>query len=192
MNLLELDELISGAVYLYTVNIPGLHSLFLVLGAAPIYALPLLLLGLFLRNRAADRRSSVKLFLAALLAWQVLSNAVGSFLYGQYGFRDRPFASTGATELFFERPEKAFPSDHASVLVVVTILLFAYGYKKLGWVMVAGTFLTVVGRVGIGFHYLGDMIGGATIGLIAYGIMRWLDRPLEQLFNRFRFLGSHD
>ena len=160
MTLIEIDELISGAVYLYTVNIPGIHPLFLALGAVPIYALPLLLLVLFLRNRGRDRRSATKLFLGAILAWQILSNAVGSFLYGQYGFRDRPFASTGATELFFERPEKAFPSDHASVLVVVTMLLFAYGYKKLGWLLVAGTSLTIIGRVGIGFHYLGDMIGG--------------------------------
>lgn len=192
MTLIELDELISGAVYLYTVNIPGVHPLFLVLGAAPIYALPILLLVLFLRNRGFDRRSAIKLFFAAILAWQVLANAVGSFLYGQYGFRDRPFASTGATELFFERPEKAFPSDHASVLIVVTMLLFAYGYKKLGWVILVGTCLTVIGRVGIGFHYLGDMVGGAVIGLAAYALMRWLDRPLEKLFDRFSFLTAHE
>lgn len=191
MTLLQLDQQISDAAYRLIGGTTSLETAFLVLAALPVYALPIVLLILFIRNRGIDRRASIKLFFGAVLAWQVLSNAVGSFLYGQYGFRDRPFAATGATELFFERPQKAFPSDHASVLAVITALLFAYGYRRLGWIFLIGTLLTMIGRVGIGFHYVGDMVGGAIIGLLAYGILRLLDRPLERLFDRVKLLEHH-
>jgi membrane-associated phospholipid phosphatase len=38
--------------------------------------------------------------------------------------------------------------------------------------------------VAIGFHFVGDIIGGWLIGLIGFGLLVWLDRPLQQLLEK--------
>lgn len=179
--LLDLDLLVTTALYAAA----QVRVLFLTIATVPIYALPLTLIWLFWRNRGSDRSVAVKVFLGSFLAWQVLAKAVGEFFYRTYGFRDRPFSSGGADELFFERPEKAFPSDHASVLFFVMLFFFRSGYPKLGWLFAVVLLLTALGRVSVGYHYVGDIVGGLAIGALAYGIMVLLDKPLNRFLARW-------
>ncbi len=190
MTLLEWDERVSAAAHAYTSDLPSAQSFFLIAGAVPVYAVPVGLAWLFWRNQGTDRVVAVKIFVSAIVAWQVLSNAIGTFLYSTYGFRDRPFAPVSSGEFFFERPEKAFPSDHASVLGVVTMMLFAAGYRKLAWVFVVLTFVTMVGRVGVGYHYLGDMLGGLAVAALTFAMMRLIDKPLDRALKGISFLNA--
>lgn len=186
--LLTLDNQITYELYDWGNRYPLIQRLFLYVAVVAVYALPVVLLWLFWRNQSADRRSAIKMFLAAIVVWRGLSNWLGAWLYDSYGFRDRPFADRGLQEFFFERPEKAFPSDHAAVLTVVAALLFVYGYRRLGWYFVVALVLTVIGRVVVGFHFFGDVLGGVALGLLMVGIMRLVDRPLERMFDRFSFV----
>jgi len=185
--LLALDERLTLALFNWGSAHTAVQTLFLAIAVVAVYALPVVLIWLFWRNQAADRRTVAKIFIAVVISWRIFSQALGAFLYGQYGFRDRPFALEGLREFFFERPEKAFPSDHAVVLTVVVLLLFRFGYPKLGGWFIIALLLTALGRVVVGFHFLGDVLGGVGLGLVTYALMLALDRPLERLFDRLNF-----
>lgn len=186
--LLMLDNQITLALYDWGVGYPLLQRLFLYIAVVAVYALPIVLLWLFWRNRGRDRRSAIKIFLAVVLVWRLLSHTLGVFFYDLYGFRDRPFTERGLQEFFFEQPEKAFPSDHAAVLTVVTALLFFYGYRKLAWLFAGALVLTGFGRIVVGFHYFGDITGGVALGLVMWGVMKVLDQPIERFFDRITLL----
>src|SRR5689334_19660103 len=96
----------------------GVEKLFYSLATFFIYLLPLILIYLFWKG-GQDRVNSVKIFLAAVIPWLILTTLVGGYLFSHYGFRERPFATLGIQELFLKRPDKAFPSDHATVLMAV-------------------------------------------------------------------------
>lgn len=185
MWLVEWDETITRSWYLADRLSPVATGFLEAAAAGLIYALPIILLGLFFRS-PADRLKSLKIILAALLAWQVLAKLVGTLLYTTWGFRDRPFATFGLQEYFFERPEKAFPSDHAAVIMAVTLAFFYYRYPKIAYPFAVLGVLVCLARVMIGFHYVGDILGGWLIGLAGFLIVYALDRPITALYNRFQ------
>lgn len=181
--LLGLDQTITEFLY-YTNASPQLQRLIFVAASAFIYVIPVVLLVMFWRSHR-DQIVSLKIFLAAVLAWQVFSKFLGQFLYDGYGFRQRPFAQHGFKELLFERPEKAFPSDHAAVIAVVVIGFFVYKYPKMGWVFLVLGVISSLSRVVIGFHWFGDVVGGWLLGALAVGIVWLFDRPLTKTFEWF-------
>lgn len=105
MTLLELDRQITD--WFYQEQSGALQNFLLILSGGVIYALPLLLIILFFRS-AKDRLSAFKITVAAVLSWKVLNSLIGTLLYNNYGFRDRPFASSGLTELFLSNRRKPF------------------------------------------------------------------------------------
>lgn len=190
--LLALDDWVTLSLYDWGTANPGLQKFFLYIAVVAVYALPVVLVWLFWRNQKSDRRVAIKVFLGAILVWRVFSQALGSILYGNYGFRDRPFSARGLQEFFFEQPQKAFPSDHAAVLTVVAALFLLYRYPKLGWIFGAGLVLTGFGRIVVGFHYLGDVLGGIGLGLIVVAILALLDRFIERLFDKWNLAKAND
>jgi membrane-associated phospholipid phosphatase len=191
--LLAWDNRITLGLYDWGAAHQFVQRLFLYAAVVAVYALPIVLIWLFWRNRGSDRRVSIKIFLAAVVVWRVLSQVLGSLLYGQYGFRNRPFNQRGLQEFFFEQPQKAFPSDHAAVLTTVACLFLIYRYPRLGWFFVAALIVTAFGRVVVGFHYVGDILGGVTLGIVMTGVMVVLDRFFERLFDRWQLnKGTND
>lgn len=174
-SLLGLDRQITDFLY-YASSSELLQTSVFYLASGVVYLIPVVLLVMFFRSHA-DRLVAMKVFLSAVFAWQVLSNLLGDWLYGGYGFRDRPFAEMGLQELLFERPEKAFPSDHAAVIAAVVISFFMYRYPKLGYFFLITGVLSSLARVMIGFHWFGDIIGGWLLGAIAAGALWLLNRP---------------
>ena len=178
--LLGLDQTITEFFY-YSSASEGLQRAIFVAASVFIYIIPVVLFVMFWRSHR-DRIVALKIFTAAILAWQVFSNFLGQFLYDGYGFRQRPFAQQGFKELLFERPEKAFPSDHSAVIATVVIGFFVYKYPKLGRVFLILGAVSSLSRVVIGFHWFGDVIGGWLLGALAVGVIWLFDRPLTRLF----------
>jgi membrane-associated phospholipid phosphatase len=185
MTLLELDRQITD--WFYQEQSGALENLLLVLSGGVIYALPLLLIILFFRS-AKDRLSAFKITVAAVLSWKVLNSLIGTLLYNNYGFRDRPFASSGLTELFFEQPQKAFPSDHAAVMAAVVFLLYKFGYRRLGNTALVLALVSSLGRVAIGFHWFGDVVAGWTVGIIAAAFVLVFNRQFDRTWGWFERL----
>jgi len=190
MSILGLDDSITFGLYHQFSN-PWSEKLLYYSASTFVYLLPVVLIYLFWRG-GRDRVNSVKIFFIAVLAWQVLSALVGHYLYSHYGFRDRPFAVHGLQEFFFERPQKAFPSDHAAVIFGVMLALFAYGYRRPAWVFLVVGSLSALARVVVGFHYFGDIIGGFLIGGIAFWIIWLLQQPLDRWLSKIFRLTQED
>lgn len=179
MSLLTLDQRLTNWLYIGNQASPATERFLFTLASVFIYLLPIILLYLFFRSRD-DRAKAINVTAMAILSWQILSKFLGSFIYNHYGFRDRPFASHGLTEFLFEQPQKAFPSDHAAVLMAVTLGFFYYRYPKLGWLFLIGGVLSSLGRVVIGFHWFGDVIGGWLLAVVAFYLWRIVDQPVSR------------
>jgi membrane-associated phospholipid phosphatase len=177
MTLLELDRQITD--WFYRGQSGSFQQLLLIVSSGVIYLLPILLVILFFRS-AKDRLLAIKITIAALFSWQVLSRLIGTYFYATYGFRDRPFASGGLTELFFEQPQKAFPSDHAAVMAAVVFLLYKFGYRRLANIAMVLTLISSLGRVAIGFHWFGDVLTGWIVGLIGALVVLFFDRLINK------------
>ncbi len=177
--LLQLDHTITFWFYQSGTLSPGVQKIFYSVATFFIYSLPLILIYLFWRG-GQDRVNSAKIFLAAAIPWLIITSLVGGYLFSHYGFRERPFATLGIQELFLKRPDKAFPSDHATVLMAVTLAFYAYGYKKIGWLfLIGGVVLSSLARVAVGFHWFGDIVGGFVSGALGFWLVRALDSTLN-------------
>lgn len=185
--LLEIDKKLTTWLYLGDAFSGAADLVVFILASMIIYALPVVLLILFWRNRSNERQASLSVLVAALFSWLILANLTGYIAYEIYGFRERPFVDFGLNELFFERPQKAFPSDHAAVFAAAAAMFFATRLKTWGWFFVISGFLSCLARVSIGFHWVGDIIAGWLIGLIGFAIVYYLSPQLNRLFLRSKF-----
>lgn len=183
MSLLDLDYRLTFSLFNFGNSSEFVKYLSLGLAAVFAYGLPLVLIWMFWRG-AKSRIDSIKLFLLGIFTWKILNSVIGAYFYNTWGFRDRPFSLNGTVELFFEQPQKAFPSDHAALLLAVTAGFFFYRYPKLGWWFLAGTILSSLGRITVGFHYVGDILAGWVVGLVAAALFMMLDKPLHRTLER--------
>ncbi|MCR4277465.1 MAG: phosphatase PAP2 family protein [Candidatus Berkelbacteria bacterium] len=182
MSLLALDQNLTESLYSLTRDNIGLQRVVYDVATYLIFLLPLLLVTLVIKPNT--RFVAAKIFGATVITWQVFNKLVGEFFYTQYGFRDRPFAFGGLRELLFEQPQKSFPSDHAAVLLFVTLSLFYYRQKTWAWVFLVITVLSSLARVTVGFHWVGDIFGGWLIGAIGFGLLVIIDRPLQAFLEK--------
>ena len=180
MTLITADKAVQDLLYITPHLSRGGQNFLYVFAGWPVYIVPITLLALFFRN-TKDRANSVRLFIGSVFTWQILNRLIGTYLYNNYGFRDRPFAATGAKEFFLERPEKAFPSDHAAFLASFVILLYAMGYKKLGNALLIVTIITGFARVMMGFHWPLDILAGWLVGGIGACIYLLVDPYIKTL-----------
>lgn len=124
-----------------------------------------------------------KLAAASALGAAALGLLVNRVITSVY-HRDRPFISHPSARVFGpHKTDPSFPSDH-------TTAAFAIGVAVLLFDSVAGAvFLTVaaligVGRVFVGEHYPGDVLGGILIGAAAAFVVVRLGRPVIALLVR--------
>ena len=143
--LLNLDRSLTDQFYDLIWANSAMQQLTHFLATYLIYFLPLMLLYFFFLNK--KRLVATKVFFGVILTWKVYSSLIGTFFYTFYGFRDRPFASKGIAELFFEQPHKAFPSDHAAVLMFLTLILFEYRQSRWAQLFLVLTILSTLAMV---------------------------------------------
>jgi undecaprenyl-diphosphatase len=92
--------------------------------------------------------------------------------------RDRPFITHPSAHVFgAHKTDASFPSDHttAAIGIAVAVLLIDTG---VGLAFLALAVLIAVGRVIVGEHYPGDVLGSALIGIaVAFAVVRF-GRPV--------------
>jgi len=88
--------------------------------------------------------------------------------------------TTAILERFSSRGA-AFPSSHVSVSVVQTLMAWRW-QRRLVWLLTPLTLALALGAVYGGFHYLTDVVAGASLGVIIVAIVLqrdWLRRALQ-------------
>ena len=73
----------------------------------------------------------------------------------------------------------AFPSDHAVMFFIVALGLWSLSRKGGRWALLGALFFSAL-RVGLGFHWPSDMLGGAVIGSMALAFIVALERLWPQ------------
>ena len=113
-----------------------------------------------------------------------LALILGSGLFVQF-FRffyhhPRPFEEMGFIPLIAESASSSFPSNHATILFALSLLVFYLNRKAGLWFFIL-SLLNGLARVVVGVHWPLDILGGALVGLLAaYLIHRWLDPLAKQ------------
>jgi undecaprenyl-diphosphatase len=147
-----------------------------VLSVYVVYLVPIILVMLWFYSHHS-KKVALQAFGSGLLAWFVFSKFISHYLW----YRSRPYvANDNLKELIFTRPDYSFPSDHAALLVALTVSVWLSGYRKLGIGLMIMAIVVGVTRVVAGVHYPLDVLAGAGIGFVAVMIVRWLDRPLTK------------
>jgi len=82
--------------------------------------------------------------------------------------RPRPEGEWG--QIYRSSDPHSFPSGHAARVTMLTLLILLSGNIWLGLLMIFWTLLVVTARVGLGVHYLSDIIAGIAIGTMFGGL----------------------
>ena len=79
--------------------------------------------------------------------------------------RRRPEGEWGA--IYRRTDPHSFPSGHAARAVLLAILITIWGPTWLGIILIIWAPLVSVARVGLGVHYLSDVLAGTLLGFLA-------------------------
>ncbi len=129
----------------------------------------------FLARPGRDRKW--KLAAGSALGAAALGLVVNRLLAALH-HRDRPFISHPSAHVFGpHKTDPSFPSDHttAAIAIAVAVLLIDTG---VGLLFLTLAILIAVGRVIVGEHYPGDVLGSTLIGIAAAFVVVRLGRPV--------------
>jgi undecaprenyl-diphosphatase len=88
--------------------------------------------------------------------------------------RVRPY-DAGISHLIINRSgDWSFPSDHATATFAIAAAFLVHGLTRRGLAFLVAAFLVCVSRIYVGTHYVTDILGGATTGIVAATIVRSL------------------
>jgi len=153
-----------------------LDYIILFIGKYLVYFIPIgLLVSWFIYNSNQDRIAMIKTTLVSVFVWQVPTRIIAYFWY-----RPRPFVELGQTkELFFHLPSYSFPSDHATFLMALGTYFYLLKYKKIGILIIIGSFLVGFSRVISGIHYPLDVVCGLMLGFLGAYLLHYLDKYIQ-------------
>lgn len=124
-------------------------------------------------NRRAAIRFSVAFILAGVVALLLVK------LFGEFFYNPRPFITEGIVPLVTQGNDNGFPSEHTTLAMTLTSLLFFYGARKLALSSLAMTLTIGVGRVLADVHSPIDIAGGLVVGTIAGYFGWWLAKRVD-------------
>ena len=145
-------------------------GLLIAVAQGPIFALPALLVALWLLGSPQDRSAAVTAALAGVLALLIAASCSALV------FHPRPFMEGLAANSLDHASDSSFPSDHATLFFG---LAFAFLFRPASWPVCNPLLLVTVGvcvglaRVALAAHYPLDIVGAALIGRVAaYAVTR--------------------
>ncbi len=149
-------------------------------GAIALIAVAAFALWLFARPGGSVRwKLASASALASAALGLLLNQAIASFWH-----RDRPYEShRDVYHPYAHSHDPSFPSDHTSAAfgIAFAVLLFD---RAVGAVFVALAVLIAIGRVAIGAHYPGDVLGGLGVGLLSALVVVFVARRFLALLVR--------
>lgn len=108
-------------------------------------------------------RSTIQLLLISIILTAIIILAT-KFLIK----RPRPEGLWG--EVYRKSDPHSFPSGHAARAALITVIILLTGQPGLGLLLVFWSLLVNYARIGLGVHYLSDILAGILIGiLLAWG-----------------------
>jgi undecaprenyl-diphosphatase len=125
-----------------------------------ILLVPATLVMLWIGGVRAERQAAVRACLAAGCALAV--NAVLGLLW----FHPRPFMAGVGHTFLHHAPDSSFPSDHATILFAVALVLAAAGTpraRQAGWLLMPVSLAVAWSRVFLGVHFPMDMLGALVV-----------------------------
>lgn len=142
-----------------------LDPVLVILAEAVVFAVPLALIALWFRGRAAK--------LDALFVFSAVAASL-AISYGLGLLYSHPAPhQLQANTLLSGPPENAFPSQHATVCFGMVWPLLALGRRRLSAAFLLVALLVSVGRVATGLHYPVDISGSVLASLLGFGVV-WL------------------
>lgn len=167
-----------------------LLALALGMGQWLIYAIPALLLGLWLWDARGSRGTVLVAALALLVA------LCGNQLIDLVAFHPRPFMIPLGHTFLDHAAETSFPSDHATVFFALGVAFCCQHRRRLGMLLVGTGGLVGASRIYLGVHFPFDIVGALLVsvasvwGLLAVlgkapvhvGLLERLERLYRRLF----------
>lgn len=83
--------------------------------------------------------------------------------------RPRPEGEWG--QIYRSSDPHSFPSGHAARATMLTLLMLLSGHIWVGLLMIFWTLLVTAARIGLGVHYLSDIVAGIAIGVPFGGLV---------------------
>ncbi|MCJ7717856.1 MAG: phosphatase PAP2 family protein [Anaerolineales bacterium] len=83
--------------------------------------------------------------------------------------RPRPEGDWG--QIYRSSDPHSFPSGHAARATMLAILILLAGPSWLGLVMIVWALLVAISRIGLGVHFISDILGGAILGILFGGVV---------------------
>jgi len=104
----------------------------------------------------------------ALLFLGIFFTAVSVLILKFLIKRPRPEGEWG--QVYRNSDPHSFPSGHAARATMLTVIMLLTGFWWIGLIMVVWTVSVDISRVGLGVHYLSDIVVGTLIGIFMGGL----------------------
>ena len=126
------------------------------------------LLLIFLWYKEISPRKKIITRLAVLNSiFTLLGACLMVFVLNQILFRERPFNQMETNLIFYAPTDSSFPSNSVAAVVGLTVPVFN-AYKKIGCLMMSSSLCLAFGRIYVGIHFPGDVLGGILAALVAF------------------------
>lgn len=102
-----------------------------------------------------------------------------NLLITQFYFHPRPFMIPTGTLLIAHASESSFPSDHATIMFSISLMLLAFrDFRRTGTILLMLSCISSLARVYSGLHFPMDIAGSLLVALFSIGILLALKRYL--------------
>ena len=161
---MPLDYVISEHLTAWTAATPLHRGVAYVLAELLLLAYPLVLYVLWQQPESRGHFHVARKAVMMALMSVVIGLAIISGL-GLIWSRPRPFVThPQLPHMLFNLDPPSFPSAHALMAMAIGVSLYYSGYRRLGWVLMAGALLIALGQTLAGVHYASDVAGGLMTG----------------------------